>query len=772
MAGTAKRSALAALGVCAAVAGARAADTFRFDVREDASVALVDASGRGFCELRLEIEAADGTPARVLRARGSRKARALVGGTALHLTAYVRDAGGGVIVDLRAAPAVARGERDAWTEPKALRARVVARLDAGAIGRGSATICGTEVLLGPDEVFGPDALARARGARREPASASARGRTVRIVPEKADPFVLQGELPSEIDLEERVEGDEDNILLRLAAADADTACRLAFAVYVGRRPYTGRPVFLGKPRVEYRPALRCFEATLRAFGEWRDPFDPEDVAVEASWRASPRAGRVAGFYSRGFETKTTETDDGEPEETLTALGWPSFRARLPEAASGGAVTVAFATKGGRSAAKAPVPSNRIPPRAADTGKLSAAAGVTLDTSDWQTVKDAGKAFRALYAARLGTARLPIHEGDWALERERAGAADLGAAWRLDRAFEEAAKRGVVLVPVLGRCRAPEEFAGSSPYFSGDEPLAKSAREFFEAPSSRAAFRRTLRYAAARWGALASLGGWEIFDGADLLVDGAAADGLAPWVGSMADWLKAHDPDHPASVTLRAGTPAGPLKLAGVAVGRAFSLASDGESAEQAFDLARESASGADFLVFETEDPEATAAHAALWAAATAGSGGGVFLGAGALADEAAAVVRYLGEGGPVGELPSPLSFEEQGYRLLGRRGPSGAAWWIARAGDGGRGSPEDVDDDEPGAVRFLPVIRDVEFEIDDLVPGRYAVEWWQTHEGRLLTRTEVRAPEGRVLLRAPPFASDIAGRLVRLDDKIPSFLGR
>jgi len=772
MANIARRAAWAAFVACMVVSGARGADAFRIEVREDASVTLADASGSGFCELRLDIVSADGSPARVVRGRGSRKARALVGAEALDLTVEVRDAGGGVVIDFRAAPVIARGDRGPWAVPARFSARVVARLTQRAVGRGSATICGREVVLGPDEIFGPDSLAKAVDGRSKPVHETAEGRTVWIAPEGAAPFCIQGELPGGIELEEpaRKGAGEDEIVLRLPATDADTACRLAFAVYMGRRAYAGRPVFLGEPRVEYLPGLRCFEAKVRAFGEWRDAFDHEDVAVEAAWKATPRAGRVSGFYARDLEAKVRETDEGETEETLLELGWPSFRVRLPGAAAGSEVTIAFATKGGRAVARAAAPTNRLALRPGDPEGTRTTAGVTLDPSAWRAVDDAANAVRDLHAARLGMARLPLHEGAWALERDRPGEADLATAWRLDRVFEQALERGVRLVPVLGRGRAADKLAGSSAYFSGDEPLARSAREFFEAPAPRAAFRRMLRYAAARWGAVESLEGWDIFDGPDLMADAAPASALAPWVDSMAGWLKAHDPDHQVFLTLRAGTPSGPFRTAGVAVGRALALALDKASADDPLVVARDAASGAAFLVLESRTPDERPSHAAIWAVATAGAGRGVFFGPGASVEKVAPVIRYLGDGSALGRLPYLLLIEEEGYRVLGRSGPRGAAWWLSRTATEAPKPSAEIDDDEPPAPRFLPVSRGVEFEIDGLVPGRYAVEWWQTHEGRLLTRSEIRAPNGIVLLRAPSFATDVAGRLVRIADKSPSAL--
>jgi hypothetical protein len=766
-----KRSVFAVLVACAAVTGARASDEFRVEIRDDASATLVDSSGRTICELRLEISSADGKRAKVLRGRGQRKARVVVGRTTLHLEVVVREAGGGVIIDLRAA-ATAQAGRSAWTVPTPLKARVVVRLPSGIIGDGSATVCGKEVVLGPDELFGPDALARARRGRAKSVHTTAEGRTVWFAPEALTRFCVQSELPGSIELEQLVDddGDKDEIVLRLGATDANTACRLAYAVYVGRRQYTGRPVFLEEPKVKYLPDLRCFETALRVFGDWRNPFDPEDVAVEAAWRAAPRSGRVAGFFAQSIEAKISKSDDDTTTETLAAVGWPSFRARLPGSAGGGDVTITFATKGGRADIRARVLANRLPFRPAIRTPPHTVAGATLDTSAWRTSDDAANALRDLHAARLGIARMPFHTGAWALEGERAGSPDLEAAWRLDRVFEQAARRGVRLVPVLGRGRALEKFAKSSPYFTGDTPLARSAREFFEGRESRAAFRRTIRYAAARWGSVESLKGWEIFDGADLLADKASAASLAPWLRSMAEWLRVHDSKHPASATLRAGAWAEPIKAARVTVGRALALASNGTSAGKAFELARDAASCGDFLVLESADPKTPPSHVALWAAAAAGGGKGVFLGPGTPTSGAAAVLRFLADGGDVGELPSLLSFEEEGYRLLGRRGPSGAAWWLARASADDRQPGEDAEDDEPEGVRFLPVSRGVEFEITGLAPGRYAVEWWQTHEGRLLTRSEMRAPHGTVVLRAPPFASDIAGRLVKLDGKSPSLL--
>ncbi len=58
-------------------------------------------------------------------------------------------------------------------------------------------------------------------------------------------------------------------------------------------------------------------------------------------------------------------------------------------------------------------------------------------------------------------------------------------------------------------------------------------------------------------------------------------------------------------------------------------------------------------------------------------------------------------------------------------------------------------------------IKDTTIEIQGLKPGTYTVEWWHTHEGKIIEKKQVSFTEGPLKFSAPSFTRDIACKIRR-----------
>jgi hypothetical protein len=62
-------------------------------------------------------------------------------------------------------------------------------------------------------------------------------------------------------------------------------------------------------------------------------------------------------------------------------------------------------------------------------------------------------------------------------------------------------------------------------------------------------------------------------------------------------------------------------------------------------------------------------------------------------------------------------------------------------------------------------IRGATVRIENLAPGRYRVEWFDTHEGRITGRETVEADATGMVLHLPDFARDVACKVVAADGR-------
>jgi hypothetical protein len=641
--------------------------------------------------MRLALATLEGEEATVLPAGARRDARATLGERSWVLSAEIVEAGGGQVVDLRADPERGRRSLGAFAASDEVEVSVSALLQDGVrtdVGRSGPT------------------------------------RLVHLTGTGGASYVLQTEVPARVE----TAGSGEETLLRLARSGARAGSPVAFAVYVGARPYAGPPIILGEPTVSFLEDHGCFEVALRAFGAWDDPFDAGDVSVEAVWRAGGRAGREPGFYAQDFESRTEAGGEPKEPEVLLPLGPPGFRVRLPREAKGGRARVSFATAGGAASAELRIPAIRSRPRR--RGRSGMLSGVTLAVPGPRDEAVLARTLALLAGERVPEARLPAFAGAWALSRGPSGEIDLEAAWRIDRTLAAASRGGMRLRVML-------------PGGGFDE---RSAFEVTERDL------RWLSYASARWAHSDGLAGLELIE------RGLAARELARGRSGRPPRPGLEVVSHPV-VAIASPVSRGLDHLGYRAV--PFRLhypfpTGDTDPARAAFDLARSLDAGSGYVV--VHPPSGEGRQAAMWAAAL-GAGRPVFLGPEVQLEGAAPLVRFLSAEPAIGRLEGTLAFEERSWRLLGRQSAEGALWWVEP-----RGRREAVPSGYEGeeAPALAPVVQGAGFELEGFSPGVYRVEWWQPREGRLLTKRETRHAGGAFEVACPPFAAEIAGRLVRL----------
>ncbi len=103
----------------------------------------------------------------------------------------------------------------------------------------------------------------------------------------------------------------------------------------------------------------------------------------------------------------------------------------------------------------------------------------------------------------------------------------------------------------------------------------------------------------------------------------------------------------------------------------------------------------------------------------------------------------------------PVAGEGRNFRVLGLRDDEGGLFWMQNknntwyrcAAQGKR----------------MKSLKGVVLKLSNLTPGRYAVEWWNTYDGSIITEFETDVPEGILKARPPASASDIACKVRRLE---------
>jgi hypothetical protein len=322
--------------------------------------------------------------------------------------------------------------------------------------------------------------------------------------------------------------------------------------------------------------------------EYDNPFDPEQVAVDAQLR---RPDGVT-LSIPGFWTQSVARSLEQGREKLTLQGQPHFAIRfLPEMRGPHKLTVTATDRSGSDAA-APVTIEvsaghtagmvRVDPTdpmslSLQDGTAYVPVGANVDWSgDPSGSYDIDGYYSLMQASRMNWTRLwmtafgegwTIEWGDWHPSGyyQGLGRYSLQVASRLDHVFEQAQACGIRIQLVLWQHSQFETAQWSSwsdnPYNAAKAGPAKTSADFFTHPEALRLSRQRLRYLAARYAAFPSLLAWEVMNEMEGVQ--APSDLVVGWCDDRAVEMRKLDPYHHLLTTSYMTRP-GMGKLAGFA----------------------------------------------------------------------------------------------------------------------------------------------------------------------------------------------------------------
>lgn len=336
-----------------------------------------------------------------------------------------------------------------------------------------------------------------------------------------------------------------------------------------------------------------FELTLDWGVSYTNPFDPDEVSLDAAFTAPDGSAlMVPGFYYQEF----TRTVENRYEEFAPA-GDPVWKVRFAPQQLGTYTYVVNVTDSRgvtevASGSFAAVESDESPfielgPLGQRTFEYENGApyipiGINQN-STWTSQDDYGL---DVYYDRLpqfadngiNMIRLQLTPNDGALTwapnlfdygvwryYNGLNGYNLASAWKFDRLMDLVHDRRMTAIINIEQALALGSFEGTesqawvnSPYNVANGGMLEQPLDFFSNEEAKTYFKKQLRYVVARWGYSSSMFAWELFNEFDWLLRGpdttdAVLESTVDWHTEMADYLKEIDPyDH--LVTTNVATP--------------------------------------------------------------------------------------------------------------------------------------------------------------------------------------------------------------------------
>jgi hypothetical protein len=340
--------------------------------------------------------------------------------------------------------------------------------------------------------------------------------------------------------------------------------------YAQDKPTAIRSVQVQNPSV---PRLSREEITVVAQGTFDNPFDPDDVRLDA--HVIPPKGAdydIPGFLYQPFARQLVGG-----KEILTKEGDPSWRIRLcPRDAGRYRVEITFHDRNGDAKAEArftSVPADgpafiHVSPRdrryfEREDGSAFYPVGANVCWGNDPGTYSYDQWFKDYGAVGVNYARLWLDPGWVTLamtvpgkpsEGKGLGQINLGDAWRLDYVFDLARADGLNLQLCMESYNELRD-RDAYPYWENAPENAMNGgplriwSDYWTDPTTDRYFRAKMRYLVARYAANANLFAWEFWNEVDLVRD-FDADAVHDWHQRMATALKALDPyGHPLTTSV-------------------------------------------------------------------------------------------------------------------------------------------------------------------------------------------------------------------------------
>lgn len=314
------------------------------------------------------------------------------------------------------------------------------------------------------------------------------------------------------------------------------------------------------------PRYGLEELVLSAHGAYKNPFDPDDVRLDAKVTSPSGANiSVPGFYYQAY----TRTLVGQKEQ-LTPKGPGEWRLRIcPEEIGGYQVNIAFHDQAGevhkvfnfvsvKSDAVGFIKVSKRDPHyfETETGKSFFPIGAnvcwagdrgTYDYDNWlpDFAHNGCNYFRLWLSPHWTT--FALEKPGKAEDGVGMGQFDLGDLWKLDYVMDLSKRvglRAMFCIDSYNILRSKEDAPdwAKSPQNSENGGPLRVWSDYWTSPIMAKFYRNKLRYLVARYGALSNLFAWELWNEVDLVQD-YKKDEVQAWHEKMGAVLKDMDPYH-------------------------------------------------------------------------------------------------------------------------------------------------------------------------------------------------------------------------------------
>lgn len=580
------------------------------------------------------------------------------------------------------------------------------------------------------------------------------------------------------------------------------------ALAVGRCPAEASEVRLAS--VESSCAVlglfeRC-ELTVRLEGAVADPYDPDEVTLEATFR--PSGGEPVTVQGFSYQPFVLARENGR--ELLQASGEPVWKIRFTPGRIGRwSYEVRLVTPAGAQAfAGEPFLVVQSPRRGFvrldrerrnfrfDTGAPFIPIGESLC---WGSRRQYEQWFRDLARQRANYIRVWLAPWSLSLETAKTGVGryDQARAWLLDHLLEQSEAAGLhwqlCLLDHRSFSQGDESDWARNPYNAKRGGMCRLPNEFLTRPDANAAFQRLLRYLVSRWGHSPQLATWELFNEADL-ADFAPED-LTAWIGRTSAFLRSIDPQQrPITTSFYEASPEAVWRLPTIDLvqlhrydERDFSPVFTDPTITQLAEAFQKPVLVGEFGWTDESmrrlDDIGIHFHDGLWSSLMGGSAGTGLIWywdsyvhpQGLERHFRALEMFWRGEqlGRPLRRVAVSSSDADVAGWGLGT--PERAYLWLKnrthtvdryiayrcelakerlRAQRGEAARP----------VAYAPrVVRGATVTVEGLAwSGRYRVEWWDPYGGKISARSVSQSHWGKVTVAVPTLGFDVAGKLIRL----------
>jgi hypothetical protein len=403
---------------------------------------------------------------------------------------------------------------------------------------------------------------------------------------------------------------------------------------------------------------------------------------------------------------------------------------------------------------------------------------------WASLNNFRKYFKALHEAGGNWARVWMSNWEVALEwtggrYEGLGYYNLKAADKLDKIIDMAKENQLYIQLVLNHhgqlsTRVNPQWA-ENPYNAKNGGPCKDPQDFFTNEEAKELYKNRMRYIVARWGYSPNILCWEMWNELTF-VDNLTADIEVDWHREMAAYIKELDANRHLVSTSYAGSfyeksfNKELWQLADMDFTQfhmyspdAVEVVNGAWRAMKVFDkpyifaeIGRGSADGVD-----EEDKEARNLHAAMWAQFMTPAGGNAMcwwwdthIHPNNLYYHWQALTNYAGN------LDRRLKdFRLSTAKLRARRDDKEikiyaqailnnqqAYIWVYDLAET-KYDPE---------LNTDSLISEAEVEIENLNPGSYVAELWNTYSGKITSVAEIKTTDGKIKIELPPFKRDMA----------------